>query len=406
MIYFSLLTPTKSAAKKAILGFFWIAVAAQFCVAQQRDERIQLWIDRTVKTTGQIATASNQPQFGKEYSLAMAALALGRVGCVREALELFDRAGFEDNSEDRQKGLLALADGLSTGDFVGEAIEIADLIKNEYMRGSSFSLIAIRQSQRGDFEDAESLVNRIPNQVYRDRAINQICSEYSKIGKFGDAIRLSQEINDPNVLSKLKMQIERERMRPSILDSGYVTFKIDEARNGLLRSATESELEFLNHYYLSQVAFEKDSQLLFESELKAARLIAEQMEGNDAALLLLGRLTHKAGKKDDAKSLFFLLFRNYAEETSENPFDFNKMMFGAEKDSDARIVADCMTDEESRKTIESLLKLKSATLIAAPLFGAVVGRKNPSWADELYENTADLELKAALACNCLLELAK
>jgi hypothetical protein len=56
--------------------------------------------------------------------------------------------------------------------------------------------------------------------------------------------------------------------------------------------------------------------------------------------------------------------------------------------------------------IEGLLKLKSATLVAAPLFGAVVVRKKPSWADEVFENTTDIKVKAALACNCLIELAK
>lgn len=118
MFYFSLHTTTKSAIQIALFGLIWLVVATQSCVAQQVDQRIQLWIDRTVETTIAVATASNKQNFDKEYSLAMAALALGRVGCKEEALEIFDRSGLADSTEDRQKGLLALADGLSTGDFV------------------------------------------------------------------------------------------------------------------------------------------------------------------------------------------------------------------------------------------------------------------------------------------------
>lgn len=406
MFCFSLHTPIKSAIQIATSGLFWLAVTSQSGVAQQVDQRIQLWIDRTFETTIAVTTASNKQNIDKEVSLAMAAVALGRVGCAEKALELFDLSGLADSSEDRQKGLLALADGLSTGDFIEEAFEIANLNTNEYLRDTSFSLIVIRQSQRGDFEDAESLVNRIPTQVYRDRAINQICCEYSKIGKFGDANRLSEGIKDPSMLTKLKMQIELEKIRPSVLDAGYVEFKINAAKNRWPASASKSELDFLNHYYRSEVALEKKSPSIFESELNSARLIAEQIEENDGALLLLGRLVYKAGRRDDAKYFYFRLFRNFAEDTDESPFDFNKMMFGADKNSDAGIVADCLLEQEARQVIEDLLKLKCATLVAAPLFGAVVVRKKPSWADEVFDNTTDIKVKAALACNCLIELAK
>jgi hypothetical protein len=390
--------------------FLWLTVVAvsfPHCAAQQRDQRVQLWMERTVNSTAQLMADTSLKPNDKEYSLLMATLALGRIGCVNETLELVDRSGFEAGSVDRQQFLVGLAEGLSTGDFVDDALKIAGSIENEFMRGSGFMLIAIRQSQRGDFGDAEVLLDQIPTQIYRDRAMDQICIEYLKIGKIDDARRLSSSVKDEDILSKIQKRIESQISRPSITDTDYVDFRINAIRHLPSSSVSEPEIDFFRHYYQAEVASELKNQSRLNDELQAAQQLAEGIKKNDGLLLLLGRLMHKAGKKDEAKSMYFGLFRKYAKERVVNlfPLDFNKMQFGTGKNSDAKIVADCMADDEARKTIEDLLKVDCAILVAAPLFGAVVKRSNPSWAEETFKTTTDAKIKVALAVNCLLELA-
>ncbi|MCC7337741.1 MAG: hypothetical protein IT422_21845 [Pirellulaceae bacterium] len=389
-----------------MFGLLVTVIIGQQCIAEDRDQRIQLWIVRTVETTAAILVDTTRPDYDKDASAGMACLALGQIGCVNEALELFDRAGFSESSKIRQEGLLWLADGLSSGDHVEVAIDIAGTIENEFLQGSAYSLIAIRQSQRGDFEDAESLLNRIPTQAYRDRAVKQICSEYVTVGRFDDARRLSVGISDEEVLSVVKKEMDRQSKRPSVTDTGYVAFQLAAARSRPFSGASNSELEFLKHYYQAEVASELDDQTLFDRESHSARQLAESMEENDGALLLLARLMYRAGKQEESKALYASLFRKYTVESDELAFDFNKMMFGSSRNSDAEIAAACLTEEEAKKALENLLPLKSATMVAAPLFGAVVSRTNPNWAERMYEDIDDLKLRACLASNCLLSLAQ
>jgi hypothetical protein len=169
-----------------------------------------------------------------------------------------------------------------------------------------------------------------------------------------------------------------------------------------------SELEFLNHYYRAEVALELGDQSLFEQQSQRARRQAEAMSGNDSSLLLLASLMYRAGKKDETKALYGILFRNYSQEREKDEpfaFDFNKMLFGSGRKSHAQIVALCMSEEESRTAIESLWKRKSARLVVAPLFGAVVRRSNPAWAEEMYLQEEDVQFKADLACNYLMAVA-
>ena len=399
--------PSMVSTSQILLGLIVITISMQHCVAQQRDQRVQLWMERTVNSTEKLIADTSLKQNDKQYSLLMATLALGRIGCVNETLDLFDQSGVEVGSVNRQQCLVGLAEGLSTGDFVDDALKIADSIENEFLRGSGYMLIAIRQSQRGDFGDAEGLLDQIPTQIYRDRAMNQICIEYLKIGKIDDARRLSSSVKDEDILSKIQKRIESQISRPSITDTDYVDFQIDAIRHLPSSSVSEPEIDFFRHYYQAEVASELKNQSQLNDELQAAKQLAEGIEKNDGLVLLLGRLMHKAGKKDEAKSMYFGLFRKYAKERVVNlfPLDFNKMQFGTGENSDAKIVADCMADDEARKTIDVLLKVDCAILVAAPIYGAVVKRSNPSWAEETFMTTTDAKIKIALAVDCLLELA-
>ena len=384
----------------------FMSAISPVCVAQNRHPAMQLWVERTVETTIAVALNDKLSESDKEYILSMATLALGQVGCEKVARDMLERAGLAKGTAEAQRMLLTLGDGLSTGDFVDEALAIAQGLENKYLRETCFSLIAIRQSQRGDFGDAEKLLNSIPAPVARDRAINQICSEYLEVGRFEDASRLSIEIKDQDTLVALTKKIEKRRQRPAVSEPGYVDFQIDTARSSSWSSPSELELEFLTHYYQSEAAFELKSKTQFESELRASQLIAERLEKNDGALLRLARLAHKAGLKEEAKSFYLRLFENYMEDDEVNPFDFSKMMFGVGKDAHSEIAVECLQDGELQRSVESLMMLKSAPQIAAPLFGVVVKRKNPSWAKELYENTTDLKQRASMACSCLLEFSK
>ncbi len=130
------------------------------------------------------------------------------------------------------------------------------------------------------------------------------------------------------------------------------------------------------------------------------------MKDGEGALLLLGRLMYEAGSAVDAKQLYALLLRKYVTEEDPEALDFNKLLFGSGTNSDAKKVADCMPQEEVRELLDDLLKVESAAIVAAPLFGAVVRRRDPSWADKMYDTIANPKVKASVASHCLLVLAE
>ena len=384
-------------------------IAADYSFAVERDARVEVWIRRTVECAAAAISDANQSAYDKEFCVAIASLALGEAGCVSETLQFFDEAGLEEDSRLRQQGLSSLADGLASGDHVAEALKIAEVIENEYLRGTAYSLVTIRQSQRGDFQDAEALHSQLPTQVSRDRAAKQISSEYAQAGRYDDARRLARDISDADTRIKILKEIDTRGAQPSVKDEGYIDFQLEHARNRPMFSASSSELEFLKHFYKAEVALAVNDQAEFEREARSARQLAETMKEHgdgDGALLLLGRLMYEAGSTEDARQLYALLLRKYATEEDSGALDFNKLMFGSGTNSDATKVADCMPPEEVRDLLNDLLKVESAAIVAAPLFGAVVRRRDPSWADKMYDTIADPKVKASVASHCLLALAE
>lgn len=380
-----------------VLSFASIAL----CCAQEERAALQLrWIDRAIETTLAVVSNPDIVDHDKEYSIGMASHAVGLIGSVAKAREMLDKPGLEAGSKMREQFLLGLADGLASSDHVDEALEFAEMIENESLQGVALYLTPIRQSQRGDFAKAEKLLDRIPLEHHRDRAIDQICQEYLKVNRLEDARRLSSSLSDPELLATTEKKIEQHSKRPLIRDGGYVEYKVSEFSN----RASASELEFLEPYFRAEVALELKDLPRFESESKRAKKLVESIDSNDGSLMILGRLMYRAGKKDDAKELYLMLLRNYSLKTEM--LDFNIMLFGSGKPSDAHITADCLTTDQAKPLLERLLKHQSAQLVAAPLFGAVVSQKKPDWAEQMYQSTTDIKLKASLACCCVISLAE
>ncbi len=370
------------------------------CIQEERVELQQRWIDRAIETTLAVVSNPDIVDHDKEYSIGMTSLALGQIGSVAKAREMLDKPGLEAGSKMREQFLLGLADGLASSDHVDEALEFAEMIENENLQGTALYLTPIRQSQRGDFADAEKLLDRIPLEHHRDRAIDQICHEYLKVNRLDDARRLCASLSDPELFATTEKKIEQHSEQPLIRDGGYVEYKVSE----LSKRASAAELEFLEPYFRAEVALELKDMPRFESESKRAKKLVENMDFNDGSLMMLGRLMYQAGKKDDAKELYLMLLRNYSVKTEM--LDFNIMLFGSGKPSDAYIIADCLTKDQAKPLLERLLKLQSAQLVAAPLFGAVVSLKNPDWVEQMYQSTTDIKLKASLACCCVISLAE
>ncbi len=371
------------------------------CSQQEESAKLsQRWIDRTVDTMLAVVSDPNLEDHEKNYIVGIASLALGQIGGTDKVLDLLNKPGFEKDSELRDQFLLGLADGLAAGDHVEDAFRFADMIENENLRGMAYYLTPIRQSQRGDFEDAENLLSRIPQQRHRDRAVAQICSEYLKVNRPEDAQRLCIGLADSEQRSMTEKEIEKHSKQPSIRDDGYVEYKLSEAQ----KYSSAAAMEFLKPYFQAERALELKDNARFQAESIAAWKLVEKMNSNDGCLIMLARLLYRAGKTDDAKELFVMLFRNYAE--ADKQFDFNMMLFGSGKPADAQIIAECLTRDEAKLVIERMLKYKSNWLVAAPIFGAVVSQKNPGWAEEIYQSTTDLKLKADLASWCVIFLAE
>lgn len=377
-----------------------LASTALCCLQEERVELQQRWIDRAIETTLSVVSNPDVEDYEKEYSIGMTSLALGQIGSFAKARGMLDKPGLEVGSKLREQFLLGLADGLASSDHVDEAYVFAEMLENVNLRGTALYLTPIRQSQRGDFADAEKLLDRIPLEHHRDRAIDQICEEYLKVNRLADARRLCSSLSDPELLATTEKKIEQHSKQPLVRDGGYVEYKVSE----LSKHASASELEFLEPYFRAEVALELKDLPRFESESKRAKKLVESMDSNDGSLLMLARLMYRAGKKDDAKELYLMLFRNYSK--ADQMFDFNIMLFGSGKPSDAYIIADCLTTEQTKPVLERMLKLKSAKSVAAPLFGAVVSLKNPDWAEQMYQATTDIKLKASLACWCVISLAE
>ena len=389
----------------SVLIFFTLVHVSQ---SQQQDGKlVELWSNRVVETTTRVASNPKTKDYDLDYHLDLAALALGQNGRVEEALKLLDRTGLSKDARKRQSALMSLADGLSTSDFVEAALAESSKIENENLRATSFSLVAIRQSQRGDFDDAVKLLERIPNSKDRDRAIAQICEELGKVNKIEDAQKLCSSIADQNVRTDVSAKIAKRKATPSVLDADYVKTKLNDAKEIAFVTASEDELEFLRHFHQAEVAHASKDTQRFDVETQAAQKVALAMTQNDGALLRLAGLMFQAKRLDAAKSLYVKLFENYMARNDDQPaaFDFNQMLFGSGRESDAWIVANCMTDVELKAVIEKLLKRECTVIVAAPIFGWVVQRSNPSWAEDLYRN-ASVKLQAELAVNCLFAFAQ
>lgn len=378
----------------------FLASTALCSAQEERAVLQQRWIDRAIETTLAVVSNPDVADYETEYSVGMTSQALGLIGCVGKAREMLDKPGLEAGSKLREQFVLGLADGLAASDHVDEAYVFTEMLENVNLRGTALYLTPIRQSQRGDFADAEKLLDRIPLEHHRDRAIDQICQEYLKVNRLDDARRLCASLSDHELLTATEKKIEQYCKQPWIRDGGYVEYKVSE----LSKRASADELEFLEPYFRAQVALELQDMPRFESESKRAKRLVEGMESNDGSLMMLGRLMYQAGKKDDAKELYLMLLRNYSVKTEM--LDFNIMLFGSGKPSDAHITADCLTTDQAQPLLERLLKHQSAQLVAAPLFGAVVSLKNPEWAEQMYQSTTDPKLKSSLACWCVISLAE
>lgn len=384
-----------------LIGLVLSLASTSLCIAQEgRAVLQQRWIDRAIETTLAVVSDPDIVEHDKEYSVCMTSQALGLIGCVGKAREMLSKPVLEAGSKLREQFLLGLADGLASSDHVDEAHEFAEILENENMRGVALYITPIRQSQRGDFADAEKLLDRIPLEHHRDRAIDQICQEYLKVNRLDDARLLCASLSDPELLATIEKKIEQHSKQPLIRDGGYVEYKVSE----FSKRASAAELEFLEPYLRAEVALELKDMPRFESESRRAKRLVENMDSNDGSLMMLGRLMYRAGKKDDAKELYLMLLRNYSVKTEM--LDFNIMLFGSGKPSDAHITADCLTTDQAKPLLERLLKHQSAQLVAAPLFGAVVSQKNPDWAEQMYQSTTDIKLKASLACCCVISLAE
>jgi tetratricopeptide (TPR) repeat protein len=398
---------TKFVGSTFLLAVLVLLTPIRVCKSQQSDgKQVELWSNRVVETVAQVASDPQVLEYDLDYYVGLAALALGQNGRTEEALKLFDQIGLNKDEGKRQVALMSLADGLSTGDFVEAALSEASQIDNEKLRETTLVIVSIRQSQRGDFEDAVKLLARLPNQVSRDRAIAQISEELVMVSRYEEAQKLCSSIADQTTRNDVLAKVAKRKAAPSLLDANYVEAKLNDAK-GSSFGGSQAELEFLKHFHQAEVAHESKDSQRFEAEARTAQMLALAMTENDGALLRLAGLMFKTKRLDDVKSLYQKLFDKYIAKKDDTPtLDFNQMLFGSGRESDAWIVANCMTDLELKTLIEKLLKRDSTLYVAAPIFGLVVQRSNPSWAEDVYRDARSVKLQAELAANCLLAFAR
>lgn len=138
-------------------------------------------------------------------------MAFSAAGEFENARRIMDQYVLADK---RNTALLFIADGQSSIDQLDAALATAKEAKQEFARQRILSLIVIRQAQRGDIEDAVSLLVKITSPIDRDWVLSSIAKAQAIAGEMRAAEASVAKIVDDDKKAQAQESIKTAQADP------------------------------------------------------------------------------------------------------------------------------------------------------------------------------------------------
>lgn len=354
-----------------------------------------VWVKQLEASLKELIDDERIDKSEKMHVVALVANGLALAGQIERALTVVNEH-MEDERQ-RQVGLQNIADAQSTvGDLKG-AYETATLIPEGFMRQRTLKLIAVRQSQQGDFDDAVNIIERISTNEERDAALALTVSELVESSLFRRSNQLANRIQDETIKANSLKRIRIASERPSPTDENYTDRMIVEICNA--RQVAPKEVQLLRCKFDAQAADARKDPVTRLRSLKAGESLANDLTTvpRVAALLSLAQLAKELGDADLARRLFRNSLAISREAIESHPFVL--LCFVAEKRYVESITEMCRYDE-----LEQWIQKVGSNPIAYPLVGMIVAAiavDAPDRADAIYESLDDSNCKLYVAWSVL-----
>ncbi|QGJ70758.1 Hypothetical protein PBC10988_24560 [Planctomycetales bacterium 10988] len=156
------------------------------CWAEEELPTIEVWAERIQGDLQRLYEKADEIDKTDQMGLCLRTIhVLARVGRAEEAIAISE----EKLDAIRQAiGYQTIADAQSTSDDVEGAWKTASLIQNEHYLASTHQVIAIRQAQRGDFEDSLQLLERLTSQDEKDDLRRTIIDKLMKARRYQEVL--------------------------------------------------------------------------------------------------------------------------------------------------------------------------------------------------------------------------
>lgn len=369
-------------------------VTAHSAFADKFNEAI--WVERLITETKLMLADKEVPHIDTVMHLSNVLLILGRYGKDEQALELEKDSRVYDPDEADEIMLMHLAEGLSEGDYVERAIEIAEQIETENSRDYTFKFIATIQTWQGDYQTAESIIPHIKSVSLRKSAVIDICRAYVEASRIDDAKQLAGDPADAEIMAKIDEFIQLKK--PPIDDPNYVESMV-RIRSTILSNKWDVLTEYLRHYYSAEYALHKKNNSDFAKHSSELIAILDRNPDRLWERLDVAELNCRGGNMEAARSLYSYVLTQFCNDTEQHGLSscVKTMLTSFRRKPPVESIPLCFSAQELEAMTNTYINNMATWDMAAALLALAIKVDNAAWAEAIYQDHPSPQFKAKVA---------
>jgi tetratricopeptide (TPR) repeat protein len=357
------------------------------CPAQSvSPEDTQKWATRLTESSRELLGDKRVDKNTRRFFRSMASYTLALAGQTEEAIALAREC---HDDEERLSLISGVADAQSTNDDVVGAFQTADSLPEGYKKQWTLSLIAIRQAQIGDFDEAVALLDRISDTRQRNRAVGTIVAAMLKAQAYQQAADLCDQTEDDETREQLRESMKSHRTEPMPGDPDFTQRTVEHFKQAWSYAGlSEEDIQFVRLKCRARIAIHhKDQAAVGLAMDEALRTVAEwEIAKRRAALLSIGMIYHEAGDAAAACETFRKVLDGFlikSDGEDEPWIDIVRMSLATGTDLES--IVDVMSDDEIQLWAAKMVDVPDAADLLGGFAGAMVARGKRALVEKLYE---------------------
>lgn len=347
-------------------ALIFLLVLCRVGAAQTPEDTVSLWADRLLANSNTVLRSEELEDYKKLNLCTRAVYALSLSGLKEEAISLPSRHA---NEHETRSMLLTIADGLSTADSVAAAFEAADKLSGQFAQRAR-ALIAIRQSQRGDLDDALTLLDRIGDPAERSSARRIVIDELLEADRLADAVSQYTSLTNAEDREETRQSMQRHIQRVEPGDANYAERTIELTRRWRRRwgNFSERDAQLLRYECQARVAMHLNDDPGFREAIEKASSLVDAWGDADrcVALLSLGAICRQQGDREVSRD-FFRDALGMLLSAGRVGFEdaFYRVHFALAAGDRFEAVVDVLPDAELRAIAKGLVKIEDGGMLEA-----------------------------------------